>query len=46
MVAKQALVLTAARTLLDHHRVGRFCDPDSLKWAQSIVAAHEKRESK
>ena len=42
---RQELVLTAARTLLDHERVGRFCDPDSLKWARSSVAAQEKREA-
>ena len=46
VLERQELVLTAARTLLDHHRVGRFCDPDSLKWARSIVEAHEKREAK
>lgn len=43
VLERQELTLTAARTLLDHHRVGRICDPESIKWAHAIVDAHEGR---
>lgn len=31
------LMRAAARTLLDHHRVGRKCDPVALEWARWVV---------
>lgn len=32
------LVRTAASTLLAHQAAGRHCDPESLRWAQRVLA--------
>lgn len=36
------LMKTAARTLLAHQAAGRSCDPDSVRWAQQLLAQNPK----
>ena len=39
MTAEQVeLMKTAARTLLAHRDCGRKCDPDSIQWAETLLA--------
>lgn len=37
---KRELICTAARTLLAHRDAGRFCDPESVKWAEQLLKAN------
>ena len=39
MTAEQVeLMKTAARTLLAHRDCGRKCDPEAIKWAETLLA--------
>ena len=31
------LMRQAARTLLEHHKSGRKCDPNAVEWAKNIL---------
>lgn len=38
---RRDLLIAAAQNLLDHHKAGRKCDPDGLRWARQIIKQNQ-----